>query len=244
MPGIASDDRLVPSTTLKEQNTLFPVFFKLEKLNTLIVGGGYVAAEKLNAIYNNSPKAKIQLVASEINSDVRALIEKHNIPFHERPFSNSDLEGIDLSIIAINDKDISSEIHSACVAQRVLTNVADKPDLCDFYLSSVVQKGNLKIAISTNGKSPTIAKRVKEVLNDSFPDEMNEVLDNMENIRKTLGGDFSDKVRQLNDITSVLAVNKEPGNASKKYINFLLYFLASICLMILGYLLIPIILNI
>jgi siroheme synthase (precorrin-2 oxidase/ferrochelatase) len=100
------------------------------------------------------------------------------------------------------------------------------------------------MAISTNGKSPTIAKRVKEVLIETFPEEMDKVLDNMENIRKKLRGDFSDKVRQLNDITSVLASDTEKQEAKKKPINYLLYFAAAIGFMILGYLLIPIILDI
>jgi siroheme synthase-like protein len=243
MSEIVSENHAANDTP-KEQNTLFPVFFKLEKVITLVVGGGYVASEKLTAIYNNSPKANIRLVATEINSDVRAFIEKYNIPCHERPFEASDLEEIDLAIIAINDREISTQIHTACTAKGVLTNVADKPELCDFYLSSVVQKGNLKMAISTNGKSPTIAKRVKEVLNETFPEEMDKVLDNMENIRKKLRGDFSDKVRQLNDITSVLASDTEKQEAEKKPINYLLYFAAAIGFMILGYLLIPIILDI
>jgi siroheme synthase-like protein len=58
-----------------------------------------------------------------------------------------------------------------------LVNVADTPDQCDFYLSSIVQKGNLKIAISTNGKSPTVAKRIKEVLHDAIPGELNESIE-------------------------------------------------------------------
>ena len=237
MSGTITEEHLVASSTT-DSNTLFPVFLKLEKLTVLLVGGGYVASEKLTAVFQNSPKANIRLVAKEINPDVRAVIDEHHIPYQERAFTPSDLEGIDLAIIAINDKDISYEIHTACLEKGVLTNVADKPDLCDFYLSSVVQKGNLKIAISTNGKSPTIAKRVKEVLNEAFPQEMDEVLDNMESIRKKLGGDFSDKVRQLNDITSVLAVKTEPETRKhKKTVQYLLYSGAAICLMVLGHLL-------
>jgi siroheme synthase-like protein len=189
----------------KDQNMLFPVFFKLEVLTTLLVGGGYVALEKLTAIFQNSPNARLRIVAPEISEEVRRYIQSKSIPFAERPFAPEDLDGIDLAIIAINDKTISKEIHAACAAARVLTNVADTPDLCDFYLGSIVQKGNLKIAISTNGKSPTIAKRVKEVLSEAFPDELEDVLNNMEKIRNSLAGDFTDKVRQLNEITNMLA---------------------------------------
>ena len=71
-------------------------------------------------------------------------------------------------------------------------------------MSSVVRKGNLKIAISTNGKSPTIAKRLKEVITNMIPDEMEGVLSNMQIIRENINGDFGEKVKQLNDLTKTL----------------------------------------
>ncbi len=222
----------------KESNTLFPVFLKLEKLNMLIVGGGNVALEKLNAIFNNSPDAKVKLVAAQINPLVLEFLEKKQVPFQERPFQESDLDEMDLAVIAINEKVISQSIYEKCVAHNVLTNVADTPDLCDFYLGSIVQKGNLKIAISTNGKSPTIAKRVKEVLTEAIPHEMESVLNNMEKIRNTLVGDFSDKVRQLNDITTVLSVKAGAETLKQKKNNqILFYIISSVCLMVLGHVL-------
>jgi siroheme synthase-like protein len=216
-------------STLKEHNTLFPVFLKLEKLTTLVVGGGYVATEKLRAIFQNNPRAIIKLVAPEISPEVRSFISKYSIPCQERPFIPSDLENIDLAIIAINDEGISKEIYAACALKKVLTNVADKPELCDFYLSSVVQKGNLKIAISTNGKSPTIAKRIKEMLNEVFPDQIDAVLDNMESIRN--------KIRQLNDITSVLADEKKTRPGYSGGLSIILYLAAALGLMVLGHIL-------
>ncbi|MEI4913981.1 NAD(P)-dependent oxidoreductase, partial [Klebsiella pneumoniae] len=86
-----------------------------------------------------------------------------------------DVDGADIVIIGINDKTKSAEISEVAKGKNKLVNVADTPDLCDFYLSSVVQKGNVKIAISTNGKSPTVAKRLKEVLNEAIPAEINNV---------------------------------------------------------------------
>ena len=200
------------SQSPQSSNTLFPVFLKLEKLNVLLVGGGNVALEKLGALLGNCPEARIKLVATEISGEVRAVLSTNLIPFEERPFSQDDLDNIDLAIIAVNDPDASSAIYQQCRERKVLTNVADKPHLCDFYLSSVVQKGNLKIAISTNGKSPTVAKRVKEVLNETFPDEIEAILTNMQKIRNSLTGDFSEKVKQLNEITEILAKKGEsPG---------------------------------
>lgn len=112
-------------------------------------------------------------------------------------------------IAAVNDLSLAQQIHNDAHAKGLLINVADKPELCDFYLSSIVQKGNLKIAISTNGKSPTLAKRLKEILNRSIPDEIETSLDNLQKIRQSLNGDFQDKVNKLNEITRTLV---EPGN--------------------------------
>jgi precorrin-2 dehydrogenase/sirohydrochlorin ferrochelatase len=84
----------------------------------------------------------------------------------------------------------------------ILINVADTPELCDFYLGGIVTKGDLKIAISTNGKSPTMAKRIREFLEDILPDETNELLQNLHHYRSTLKGNFEDKVKALNDLTT------------------------------------------
>ncbi len=222
-----------------EVNTLFPVFLKPDKLNTLLVGGGYVAMEKLEAIFGNSPKANVKIVGREISAEIKNFAGKRSIPFEERAFTESDLLERDLVIVAIDDKQVGRQIYELCKARNLLVNVADTPPLCDFYLSSVVQKGNLKIAISTNGKSPTVAKRVKEVLNETFPLEINDVLTNMTQIRQKLNGDFSDKVKQLNVITSSL-VNESQQPAKVKItrpVAITLAILSAISLMILGHVL-------
>jgi siroheme synthase (precorrin-2 oxidase/ferrochelatase) len=76
-------------------------------------------------------------------------------------------------------------------------------------MGSIVQKGNLKIGISTNGKSPTIAKRLKDLFNELLPEEIDELLDNMQSVRNRLKGDFNDKVNQLNAITKDFVLDKE-----------------------------------
>src|SRR6185312_10055873 len=114
-------------------------------------------------------------------------------------------EDKDVVIVAVNDRNVSRYVRTLAKERKLLVNVADTPDLCDFYLGSIVQKGDLKIAISTNGKSPTVAKRMREQFNELIPDEIEGVLDNMHVIRQGLKGDFSEKVRQLDDLTRVLA---------------------------------------
>jgi len=185
-------------------NTLFPIFLKLEHLHTLVVGGGNVGLEKLEAILRNSPQAKVTLVAPEIREEIKALVAQHDLKLVTEKYNQSFLEDKDLVIVGTDDKAVNQQVQQDCHAKRILVNVADTPDLCDFYLSSVVQKGDLKVAISTNGKSPTFAKRFREVLESILPDSLQETLDNLQSIRNKLKGDFQDKVEKLNEITKVM----------------------------------------
>ena len=202
-----TENQIIPST-VKEENNLFPVFLKLEQMRILIVGGGNVALEKLHAVLYNSPATKVKIVALSVNEEIKLLAKQHsNIEMIERAFEDGDLRDIDLAVVAVNDVAASQQISSKVRSFGKLVNVADKPDLCDFYLSSVVRKGNLKIAISTNGKSPTAAKRLKEVFADALPDELDEVINNLHEIRNKLNGNFAEKVKKLNRITRGLVEN-------------------------------------
>lgn len=187
------------------KNNLYPIFLKLEELELLLVGAGNVALEKLTSLLSNSPQAKITIVAPIVRDEVRQLLENHpSCKIIERSLEESDLENKDLIILATDDKELHKRIKSLANSKRILVNVADTPELCDFYLGSIVQKRNLKIAISTNGKSPTIAKRIKEILNETLPDEIDELLNNMQSIRNKMSVDFAEKVKRLNELTKTL----------------------------------------
>jgi len=196
--------------TIAGTNHLFPVFLKLENMRVLVVGGGKVGLEKLNAIVHNSPATQVKLVAIAVNDQVRALAEKHSsIQLFEKEFEATDLDDVQVVIVAVNDPGASQTISTLAREKGKLVNVADKPALCDFYLSSIVQKGNLKIAISTNGKSPTLAKRLKEVLSEMLPEKLDDVLNNMHIIRGKLNGDFAAKVQKLDELTKVLITDNK-----------------------------------
>ncbi|HET8829669.1 MAG TPA: TSUP family transporter, partial [Pelobium sp.] len=191
-------------------NELFPIFLKLQNFQTLLVGGGNVGLEKLSAILNNSPQAKVNIVADRFLDEVKELAATFpSINLFERKFEDRDLQGAELVILATDNQELHQYIRTLAKEKGILVNVADTPDLCDFYLGSIVKKGNLKIAISTNGKSPTVAKRIKEVLNENIPEEIDETLENMSQLRSTLGGDFSDKVRAMNQATAGLIKKQE-----------------------------------
>ena len=191
-------------------NTLFPIFLKIDQIHTLLVGGGAVGLEKLGALLKNNPDAWVTLVAIEINEEIKEIAKsKPNIELIERPFQPEDLDGdIQLLILATDIREINAEIYKMAKIKGILTNVADTPDLCDFYLGSTVTKGDLKVGISTNGKSPTFAKRFREVLEDILPDETNSLIQNLHEIRNKLSVGFSEKVKILNERTKELVSSK------------------------------------
>src|SRR5690606_21628436 len=158
-------------------NNLFPVFLKLEELQTLIVGGGNVGLEKLGALLKSSPSADVTVVATRILPEIKNIAAQNpRIVLKERAFEPDDLDGKDVIFLATDNRALHESIRVMARERRLLINVADTPDLCDFYLGSVVTKGNLKIGISTNGKSPTIARRLREYLEEALPDSIDDLL--------------------------------------------------------------------
>ncbi len=189
----------------------------MEELRLTIIGGGNIALEKLNAVLANSPETTIKLIAIDIKDEIWQLANAYsNISVHQKVYDETDLKETNILIIAVNDIALATTIKEKASAKNILVNVADKPELCDFYLSSIVQKGNLKIAISTNGKSPTLAKRLKEIFSEILPNELNEVLKNLHLIRNKLSGNFVDKVNRLNQITKILSVDESVKKKDNK----------------------------
>src|SRR5690606_36848815 len=123
-------------------NQTFPVLLQLNQLHTLLVGGGHVALEKLTALLGNSPLARITIVAKEITPDVSSYIENYpSVHLYERAFQDTDLDDVDLVVVASNNADLNAHIRAESRKRHLLINVADKPELCDFYLGSIVKKG-------------------------------------------------------------------------------------------------------
>jgi precorrin-2 dehydrogenase/sirohydrochlorin ferrochelatase len=199
------------------QNNLYPVFLKLEKLKILLVGAGKVGGEKLHSILNNSPETHVKVVANAISDDVGRLAVNHwNVRLVQRKFQLNDLNNVDMIFLATNNHILHESIVKNANTRKILVNVADTPDLCDFYLGSIVQKGYLKIGISTNGKSPTIAKRFKQYLNVLIPDDINQLIININEIRNHLKVDFQEKVKILNEYTKSLLLKKHNEYYHKK----------------------------
>lgn len=194
-----------------KKNPLYPVFLKLHNLRMLIVGAGEVGYEKLFFILKSSPDANITVVAPWVSPELETLLAKDdfNVKIIKKEFAVSDLSGHDLVVAATNIRSLNHEVQRAAKAAGKLINVADTPELCDFYLGSIVTRGPLKVAISTNGQSPTFAKRFRQVLESTLPEDVGDLLDNLKEIRDQLTGDFNAKVKALNEVTANLLVKKE-----------------------------------
>ena len=190
-------------------NELYPVFLKVNQLNTLLVGAGKVGLEKLTFLLKSSPHAHVTVVAKEYWEEVRVLASQHpHITLIEDGYHEKYLAGKHIVIAATNDKEVNRRIHLEAKERYLLVNVADTPDLCDFYLGGIVTKGNVKIAISTNGRSPTTAKRLRQLLEEVIPEDINEMVENIHQYRETLKGDFEYKVEALNKLTKDLLGKK------------------------------------
>lgn len=190
----------------QSQNTLYPIFLRLDRLRMLIVGAGEVGHEKLSFILKSSPDANITMVATWMGDGVHELLAEHpgKIQFIKRAFDENDVIDFDIVIAATNINEVNRKVHCAAKRYGKVVNVADTPSLCDFYMGSIVTRGDLKIGVSTNGKSPTFAKRFRQLLEEILPVESHNLVNNLKVLRDRLKGDFDYKVKELNRLTKSL----------------------------------------
>lgn len=194
---------------MEERNELYPVFLKVSQLNILVVGGGNVGYEKLHFLLKSSPNANVEVVAKWFLPDTEALAKKHGVKLTKGRYKRKYLKKRHVVIAATNDAKLNKRVHRDAKKRYLLANIADTPELCDFYMGGIVNKGHVKIAISTNGKSPTTAKRLRQFFEEVIPENVNEMVENLNEYRKIIKGDFEAKVNELNNITETLIGKKE-----------------------------------
>ncbi len=187
-----------------ERNDLYPVFLKVHKLNLLIIGGGNVGLEKLTFLLKSSPNANIVMLAKDFLPTVKELAMIHNVMLIQKPYHRKYLKKKHMVIAATDDLKINQKIYADARKRYLLANIADTPELCDYYMGGIVTKGNVKVAISTNGKSPTTAKRLRQFFEQVIPEDINKLVQNLNEFRKTIKGDFEEKVETLNEVTKGL----------------------------------------
>jgi len=191
------------------KNHLFPIFLKASQLNILIVGGGKVALEKLQFLLKSSPNATVLVISKDFNQELLKFSNTHQVSIIRKGYCKEVLKNKQIVIAATDNRKINQQIYQDAKAKNILINVADTPDLCDFYLGGIVTKGNVKLAISTNGKSPTLAKRLRQFFEEFLPDNIDELAENLNTYRKTLKKDFQEKVTTLNKLTKGIIDKKD-----------------------------------
>jgi len=147
-------------------SSLFPMFMKLEGRRCLVVGAGKVGEPKIGGLIDTG--ASIHVVALEATEAVHAWARAGKITLEIRPFIESDLEGAFLAVVATASRSLNESIYREAQRRRVLCNVVDVPEYCDFYYPAVVRRGDLQIAISTNGQSPSLAQKLRQQLERQF----------------------------------------------------------------------------
>jgi precorrin-2 dehydrogenase / sirohydrochlorin ferrochelatase len=165
------------------------MFMKLEGRSCLVVGGGTVGEPKISSLIEAG--ASVRVVALHATAAVTEWAEAGAITWEARAFNNADLDGTFLVIAATNARDLNSTIFHEARQRNILCNVVDDPEYCDFYYPAVVRRGDLQIAISTNGQSPALAQRVRRELEIQFGPEYGEWLRELGQIRQQL---FASKI--------------------------------------------------
>ncbi|HUO85202.1 MAG TPA: bifunctional precorrin-2 dehydrogenase/sirohydrochlorin ferrochelatase [Thermoanaerobaculia bacterium] len=143
----------------------YPLFLDLRGRRVLVVGGGSVASRKVQSLLEAG--ARVTVTAPEISDGIAAMaIPSAGLDLMRREWRAEDLEGATLAIAASNDREVNLRVASECRSRGILVNVVDDPSACDFFVPAVVERGVLRLAISTGGASPAVARLLRETLEE------------------------------------------------------------------------------
>jgi precorrin-2 dehydrogenase/sirohydrochlorin ferrochelatase len=145
---------------------LFPMFLKLEGKRCLVVGAGRVGEPKIGGLIGTG--ASIRVIALEASDTVHGWAQDNKITLELRAFVPEDLDGVSLAVVATASRSVNETIYREAQRRGVLCNVVDVPEYCDFYYPAVVRRGDLQIAVSTSGQSPSLAQKIRQQLERQF----------------------------------------------------------------------------
>ena len=162
----------------------YPVHLNIRNRNCLVVGGGGVGTRKVATLLDCG--AEVTVVSPDVTPQIDELALSGAIRLRKRPYRSGDLDGMFLVIGATDDEQLNRQISNDADRLNTLCNIADRPEVCNFILPSIVQRDDLVITISTSGKSPALAKNLRKMLENQFGNEYGEFLRLMGAIRKRL----------------------------------------------------------
>jgi uroporphyrin-III C-methyltransferase/precorrin-2 dehydrogenase/sirohydrochlorin ferrochelatase len=161
-----------------------PIFLKLKGRPVLIVGAGAVALDKIGSLLKTG--ARLRVIAPEAKAEVRALADDGAIEWLERAFDARDLDGFELVIAATDQPDVNTAVYREATARGIFCNSVDDIPNCDFFFGSVVARGQLQIAISTAGESPSLAQRLRREIDAQLPQDLGPWLDEIGELRREI----------------------------------------------------------
>lgn len=173
---------------------LYPVFLELKGRECLVVGAGKVALRKVERLLETG--AMVDVVAPEFDEGFSALEQTEHFRRISSEYSTELLDGKMLAIAATSDPVVNRQVFMDAEARAILINVVDAPELCNFQVPAIMWRGDLQIAVSSSGKAPILAKRIREELEELYPEGMSELLSIIASARvnlRTAGADTAER---------------------------------------------------
>ena len=171
-----------------ENNLLFPCFLKLKDKKVLVIGGGFIAFQKLTSLI--ATEAKLFVIAPTIIDEIYDLQgefpNKRFINFIEREYEWGDERDAFMVIAASDLSELNSSILNRCKDQNILAMSVDNPDFSDFFIPSIASKGDLKVAVSTNGKAPGVAQEIRKRIQNEVLDSYTDIIPAINEFREKL----------------------------------------------------------
>ncbi|MGD9031533.1 MAG: bifunctional precorrin-2 dehydrogenase/sirohydrochlorin ferrochelatase [Desulfobacteraceae bacterium] len=162
----------------------YPVLIHIEGKKVIVVGGGTVAERKIERLLDYG--AVVRVVSRDLTPQLRKYSEKGTIGFHGQEFNEACLEDAFMVIAATDDPILNHQVSEKAKERGLLVNAVDQPSDCNFIVPSILRRGDLQIAVSTSGKSPALAKKVREALEESFGNEYESLLILMGRLREEI----------------------------------------------------------
>ncbi len=162
----------------------YPIFLELGDRRSVVIGGGSVAARKAQALLNAG--TRLVVVAERIDNMMTLVCQGKNAELIKSSYSKDYLAGAVLAIAATNNNQLNKQIYKDCQELEILCNVVDVPELCDFYVPAVVKRGDLQIAIGTEGRCPAYAGHIRKKLETIFTEKHGQFLTELAELRKRI----------------------------------------------------------
>jgi precorrin-2 dehydrogenase/sirohydrochlorin ferrochelatase len=168
---------------MKKNFPYYPIYIDIEDHAVLIVGGGTVCARKAETMMRYG--ARVTIVSPEITDEIAAWEREGGLAVQRKMYAESDLDGASMVIASTDDQCVNARVARDCRRRRIPVNVVDVTHLCEFIVPAIVEKGSIQIAVSTGGKSPAIARTLKEELQRTIGPEFAEVNDLLGTLRES-----------------------------------------------------------